>query len=123
MRVKVASEDCVLDAGGLGFVWVADVKPAESVAFLAAYVREDSADGGEKHSIGNEALMAIAVHDGREAEEAIDSFTTPAQPEELRKQTAFWLGAARGREGLATLQRMAKKDPSNEVRAHVAFAL
>src|ERR1700736_6605957 len=53
----------------------------------------------------------------------MESFTAPAQPQELRKQAAFWLGAARGKEGLATLQRMAKKDPSTEVRAHVAFAL
>jgi HEAT repeats len=123
MRVKVATEDCVLDAGGLGFVWLTDVKSAESVAFLSAYVHEGSADGGEKHSIGNEALMAIALHDGREAEGAMDSFTAPAQPEELRKQAAFWLGAARGKEGVAALQRMAKNDPSTEVRAHVAFAL
>jgi hypothetical protein len=29
-RIKLASEDCVLDAGGLPFVWLTDVKPAES---------------------------------------------------------------------------------------------
>jgi HEAT repeat protein len=123
MRVKVASEDCVLDAGGLAFVWLTNVKPAESVAFLSAYVRDGGADGGEKHSIGNEALMAIALHDGREAEGAMESFTATAQSEELRKQAAFWLGVARGKEGLTALQRMARKDPSTEVRAHVAFAL
>jgi hypothetical protein len=122
VRVKVASEDCVLDAGGLSFVWLTDVKPAESVAFLSAYVHEEGA-GGEKHSIANEALAAIALHDGAEAEGALESFTAPAQPEELRKQAAFWLGAARGKEGLAALQRMAKNDPSTEVRGHVAFAL
>jgi len=122
-RVKVASEDCVLDAGGLPFIWLTEVKPAESVAVLSAYVREGIADGGEKHSIGNEALTAIALHDGQEAEGALESFTAPAQPEELRKQAAFWLGAARGKDGFTVLQRMAKKDPSTEVRAHVAFAL
>jgi HEAT repeats len=120
MRVKVATEDCVLDAGGLGFVWLTEVKPAESVAFLGEYVREG---GAERHSIGNEAQMAIALHDGQEAEAALESFTAPAHPEELRKQAAFWLGAARGKEGVAALQRMAKNDPSTEVRAHVAFAL
>jgi HEAT repeats len=122
-RLKLASEDCVLDAGGLPFVWLTDVKPAESVAFLSAYVRDGSADGGEKHSIGNEALTAIALHDGQEAEGALESFTAPTQPEELRKQAAFWLGAARGKEGVTALQRMAKKDPSMDVRAQVTFAL
>ena len=122
-RVKVASEDCVLDGGGLPFIWLTEVKPAESVAFLTTHVRERGADEGEKHSISNEALTAIALHDGPEAEGVLESFAAPAQPEELRKQAAFWLGAARGKEGFTALQRMAKKDPSTEVRAHVAFAL
>jgi HEAT repeats len=122
-RIKVATEDCVLDGGGLPFIWLTEVKPAESVAFLSTHVREGGADEGEKHSISNEALTAIALHDGPEAEGALESFTAPAQPEELRKQAAFWLGAARGKEGFTALQRMAKKDPSTEVRAHVAFAL
>jgi HEAT repeat protein len=120
MRVKVATKDCVLDAGGLVFVWLTNVTPAESVAFLGEYVREG---GAEKHSIGNEALMAIALHDGQEAAGALESFTAPAQREELRKQAAFWLGVARGKQGLAALQHMAKNDPSPEVRAHVTFAL
>jgi hypothetical protein len=123
MRVKVATEDCVLDGGGLPFVWLTEVKPAESVAFLGAYVHDENLEGRGRHSVGNEALMAIALHDGQESKRAMDSFTAPAQPEELRKQAAFWLGVARGKEGLAALQRMAKNDPSTEVRGHVAFAL
>ena len=123
MRVKLASEDCVLDAGGLPFIWLSGVKNPESVAFLSGYVLEGFANGGEKHSIGREALTAIALHDGQEAEGALESFTAPTQPEELRKQAAFWLAAARGKEGFTALQRMAKKDPSTEVRAQVTFAL
>lgn len=119
-RIKLASEDCVLDAGGLPFVWLSDVKAAESVAYLVEYVKKEN---GERHSIGNEALTAIALHDGQDAEAALESFTAVGQPEELRKQTSFWLGAARGKEGFSTLQRMAKKDPSTEVRAQVTFAL
>jgi HEAT repeats len=119
-RIKLASEDCVLDAGGLPFVWLTDVKAAESVALLAEYVKKEN---GERHSEGNEALTAIALHDGAEAEAALESFVTPEQAEELRRQTSFWLGAARGKEGLSALQRMAKKDSSTEVRAQVTFAL
>ena len=122
-RMAVASEECVLDAGGLPFIWLTGVKTPDSVAFLSGDVREGVANGGEKRSIGNEALTAIALHDGPEAEGALESFAAPAQPEELRKQAAFWLGAARGKEGFTALQRMAKKDQSTEVRAHVAFAL
>jgi len=122
-RMALASEECVLAAGGLPFIWLTGVKTLDSVAFLSGYVREGFANGGEKRSLGNEALTAIARHYGQEAEGALESFTAPAQPEELRKQAAFWLGAARGKDGFTALQRMARKDPSTEVRAHVAFAL
>jgi hypothetical protein len=121
-RLAVTSEECVLDAGGLPFVWLTGVKAPDSVAFLSGHVREGFANGGEKHSIGNEALMVMALHDGSEAQAALESFTAPTQPEELRKQAAFWLGVARGIEGFTALQHMAKSDPSSEVRGHVAFA-
>ena len=53
----------------------------------------------------------------------MESFTQTSEPESLRKQTAFWLGAAREKAGLNVLQKMAKSDPSSEVRAQVTFAL
>ena len=123
MRIRVASEDCTLDAGGLPFVWFTGVKPAESVALLETYM--GGADFGEHgdHGIGQGALMAIALHSDPSADHAFESFIKPDQPEGLRRQAAFWMGAARGKFGFAALQRMAKNDPSPEVRAHVAFAL
>jgi HEAT repeat protein len=120
MRIRVASEDCTLDAGGLPFVWLTGVKPAESVALLESYVR---AADFEDHGIGHGALTAIALHADASADRAFESFIKSDQREGLRRQAAFWLGAARGKAGFITLQRMAKNDPSSDVRAHVAFAL
>jgi hypothetical protein len=122
-RIRLASEDCVLDAGGMPLVWLTDVKQAESVAALAEYVRKGDSSEHDWRSTSNEALTAIALHDGHEAEAALEEFTAASQPEELRKQASFWLGAARGKEGFLALQRMAKSDSSTDVRAHVAFAL
>jgi hypothetical protein len=123
MRIKAASEECVLDAGGLPFIWLKDVKAAGSVAVLSTFVREVNGADRDKHSLWNGALSAIALQDGAVAQAALESFAAPSQREELRKQTAFWLGALRGKDGVAVLQRMAKNDPSTEVRAQVAFAL
>jgi hypothetical protein len=122
-RVNVASDNCVLDAGGLPLVWLTGVQAAESVAVLSEFVRKNYAGEHERDSIGNEALTALALHEGSAAFAALESFIAPAQPEELRKQAAFWMGAARGKEGFVVLQRLAKNDPSTEMRAHVAFAL
>jgi hypothetical protein len=123
MRIRVASEDCTLDAGGLPFVWLTGVKPAESVVLLESYVRGADFESHGDHGIGHGALTAIALHADASADRAFESFIKPEQREGLRRQAAFWLGAARGKTGFITLQRMARSDPSSDVRAHVAFAL
>jgi hypothetical protein len=123
VRIRVASEDCTLDAGGLAFVWLTGVKPTESVAFLATYVRGPGFEDRGDRSAGNGALTAIALHADASADLAFESFVTPEQREGLRRQAAFWMGAARGKAGLTALQHMAKTDPSSDVRAHVSFAL
>ena len=124
MKIRVVSAACTVDAGGLTFVWLTGVKPAESVAYLANYVRgENFTDGDDERHLGRESLTAIAFHADESADRALESFVRPTEREELRKQAAFWLGESRGKTGFATLQHMAKSDPSSEVRAHVTFAL
>jgi len=123
VRIRVVSANCVLDAGGLPFVWLTSVKPVESVSLLEVYVRSADFERHGDHGIGNGALTAIALHADPSADRAFESFTAPDQREELRRQAAFWMGAARGKSGLLGLHSMAKNDPSSKVRAQVAFAL
>jgi hypothetical protein len=123
MKIRVVSEECALDAGGLPFVWLTDVKAAESVALLGGYVRAAEFEEHDGTSVGHAALTAIAMHADAAADRALESFAQPEQRESLRRQTAFWLGEARGKAGLAALQKMAKSNPSTDVRAQVAFAL
>ena len=123
MKVRVLSEDCSLDAGGLTFVWLSGVPPSESVAWLQPFVRSADLEARETRRTAKGALTAIALHADASADAALASFTSVDQPESLRKQAAFWLGAARGKAGLAVLQKMAKSDPSAEVRSQVTFAL
>jgi hypothetical protein len=123
VRIRIASEDCTLDAGGLPFVWLTGVKGSESVELLATYVHASGFEDHGDHGIGNGALTAIALHADGSADQALESFVKPDQREGLRRQAAFWMGVARGKAGLTVLQYMAKSDPSSDVRAHVAFAL
>ena len=122
-KVRVFSDDCTLDAGGLQVAWLNGVSPAESVKVLETFVDSKELDerGGERLSRG--ALMAIAMHADPSADQAMGKFVLPDKPEGMRREAAFWAGEARGAAGLQLLKRMAKEDPSNEVRAHVAFAL
>jgi hypothetical protein len=122
-KIRLVLLDCELDAGGLRFTWLEGVKPADSVALLETFVHGRDQDSDEDEHVWHGALTAIALHADPSADQALESFTQPNEPESLRRQTAFWLGAAREKAGLALLQKIAKSDPSSEVRAHVAFAL
>jgi hypothetical protein len=122
-KIRVVSDDCTIDAGGLQITWLPDVNPTESVHYLQKFVDSKELDerGGDRLSRG--ALTAIALHADSSADQAIAAFTSPDKPEGMRKEASFWAGEARGTAGLALLKRMAKDDPSSEVRAHVTFAL
>jgi HEAT repeats len=127
MKVRVVSEDCTVDAGGLPLVWLTGAKPTESVAMLTAFVRDEDFVGRdhnrEDRHLSEGALTAIALHADESADRALESFVQPREPEELRKHASFWLGEARGKSGFTALQKMAKSDPSSDVRGHAAFAL
>jgi len=114
-KVRPFTPDCELDAGGLQFIWLNGVQPAESVRYLVPLVTQD----GLRHG----PLSAIALHADPAADQALEQLTTAAAPESVRRDAAFWLGSARGRRGFEILSRMLREDPSDKVREQTIFAL
>lgn len=96
---------------------LADPAPAESVAFLQAQL---DADG---RRIGDETLAAIAFHGDSSATSALVAATEPAGRKARREQALFWLGQARGEEGLPHILQVATGDPSPRIRKHSLFVL
>jgi hypothetical protein len=120
-KIRVFSADCVVDAGGRDVLWLEKVKDNDSVALLTGYVIADRADRGDE-SLQKSALSAVALEAAPAAQQALESFVEPGRPEWLRRETAFWLGEARGAEGFEALRKMAHNDPSIPVREQVTFA-
>lgn len=123
IQIRIFSIDCTVDAGGLGVVWLQHAKGADSISLLEKFVRETTTDSSKEERISLSALTAIALHADPAADRTLESFVASSEPVSLRRETAFWLGEARGAEGLHILQKMAQDDPSPEVRAQVTFAL
>jgi len=122
-RVRTFTPDCDLDATGMPLVWLSDVKPDESVAWLASLVAA-SPHAGERHDrVGKTAVTAIALHNTAAADRMLESFVTPSRPDWLRGDTAFWLGSTRGEAGARLLARMIAQDSSDKVREKVTFGL
>lgn len=127
-KIRTFSDDCELDAGGLPFSWLTGVRPSESINLLAPYARGADAGvpAGERRDaerLADAALAAIALHADPAADRLLEEFVAAQQPETLRKRSAFWLGAARGRRGYELLNRLVREDASDKVRERAVFAL
>lgn len=121
-RLRIFSDDCTVDAGGMAVTWLDGVRPAESVAYLEKLF--PLAESGDKDRLSRErVLMVIALHDDPSADAALERFVSPSQPHTVRKKAAFWLGNARGRRGYDVLKKMVASDPDDEVRKSATFAL
>jgi len=122
-RIRTFTPDCKLDAGGMPVVWLKDITPDESVAWLTPLVLAAPDSGEQKDRVGKTAMTAIALHNAPAADRALESFVAPSRPEWLRSDTAFWLGSTRGEAGARMLTRMLAQDPSDRVREKVTFGL
>ncbi len=122
-RIRTFSVDCAVDAGGMPLVWLENVQPDDSVAWLAGLVTNAASMGDQHARVAKPAIAAIALTRAAAADHTLESFVAPEKPEWLRGDTAFWLGSARGDAGARLLARMMSADPSDTVREKVAFAL
>jgi hypothetical protein len=132
LKIRSFSPECELDAGGLPFIWLTDVLPADSVAWLSSFVKAgggraeaegDDEGPGEDGRLSNSALTAIAFNADASAERTLEDFVAVGQPERLREHAAFWLGVARGRQGYEVLSRLLRDDQSERFREKAVFAL
>jgi HEAT repeat protein len=112
-KTRSVSGDCELDAGGLPFLLLTGVRPAESVALLEAMVTEKD----------THAIAIIAMHGDPAADQALERLASSSRPEKIREKTLFWLGSSPRKSGYETLKRIAQQDPSDAIRDKAMFAL
>jgi hypothetical protein len=114
-KVRSFSGDCELDAGGLPFILLTGVKPAESVALLEGMVSDKN----------DQAISSIAMHGDPAADQSLEKMASAGSgfPEKVREKTLFWLGNTPRKGGYETLKRIALQDPSETIRDKAMFAL
>lgn len=122
-KVRHFTEDCRLDAGGLPVVWLTDVRPDESVQYLASFVARGDDVSKEQKRKRDRALSAIALHNATAADRAMERFVSAGQPRKVRKKAAFWLGVSRGKRGFDILRRVVRTDNDVRFRKDAVFAI
>ena len=117
-HIRLFSENCAIDAGGVPVMIVTGVDPKQSISYLSAFVTKND----ESH-LSRRALDAIAEHSDTSADAALDGFVAADYPEKTREHAAFWLGVARGAHGYATLKKLIESDPNDHFRDKLTFPL
>jgi hypothetical protein len=117
-KLQVYSLSCPLDAGGLPFVWIANVPATASLAYLPTLVRTVAPD-----HVMDGAILALAQHDNPQADVVLEQLTQPSEAERIREKAIFWLGAARGARAVVILKNILAQDSAERIRDKAVFAL
>ncbi len=73
VKLRMATPDCEIDAGGLPVIWLTGVKAAESVRFLESLITENAGGGTkEQDRVADSAVSSIALHNDPAADRALD---------------------------------------------------
>jgi hypothetical protein len=94
IRLTTLTPNCDVDAGGVPVVWLTDVSAAESVAWLAKFVRLTPDRREVEQDLSRPALTAIGLHATDAAPRLIQIVRTTTD-RSLRKQAMTWLGRSR----------------------------
>jgi len=122
-RIRTYSSGCALDAGGLGVVWLTDVKPAESVRLLRSLVASGGSEERGGRRVEEPALAALAFHADPSALDALVGLARQDASGHVRGQALFWLAQRAGSKVAGVITRAIEDDPETEVKKRAVFAL
>jgi HEAT repeat protein len=122
-RLRTFSAGCALDAGGLPVLWLADVRPADSVRLLRSLVSSGLSGGKLGKRVDEPALAALAFHAEPSALEALISLARQDASAHVRGQALFWLAQRAGSRVAGVITRAIDDDPETEVKKRAVFAL
>ena len=117
-RIRIASEDCTLDAGGLTVNYVTNVSPPQSVALLASFLTSTVTN-----RIADGALTALAMHRDEAALERLLSTARDGATAHVRGQALFWLSQRAGEKAIGAISAAIADDPETDVKRRAVFAL
>ena len=117
VKVRSVEAGCHLNAGGVPFAWLPDVKPEESISYLADRAKEQP----DSRRVMDGTLLAISLHAAPEATQSLEQIASSSSTEQLREQAAFWLAVQRGHEGYLALKLLEEKSSEGHFREKLAF--
>jgi len=124
-RLRTATPDCEIDAGGLPVTWLENVKADDSANWLASLVNAQNADVRDRlNRVTKPAIVALGMTEGTTASRALVNIARNHPSTAIRNDGLFWLSQRAGdRIAAAAIAEAIDKDPDTEVRKRAVFAL
>jgi len=122
-RLRTATPDCEIDAGGLPVTWLEGVKADESAAWLNSLVGGAPSTGERYDRIARPALVALAMHEGAVATRSLIAIARDHAVSKMRSDALFWLGQRAGAQAVSAIAEAIERDPDTEVKTKAVFAL
>jgi hypothetical protein len=117
-RIRMFSEECALDAGGLTIRWLTGVNGTDSAALLATFL-----SATEPRNVVDGALGALAMHQEAAALERLLAAARQGPTTHIRGQALFWLSQRAGDRAVGAISEAIARDPETEVQTRAVFAL
>ena len=117
-KIKFASPECQLDAGGLRVHWLTGVSASESLDYLTTFV-----DSKTTRRLANQAIVAIALHGDPASLDRLIALARKHQDPKVRSDALFWVGQRAGDKAASTITDALDNDPETEVKKRAVFAL
>lgn len=117
-RIKIASSECPIDAGGLVVHWLTGVTPADSLDHLTTFTT-----GEGSRRLANSAIVAIALHADPAAIDRLMTLARNGQDARVRGDALFWIAQRAGDKAAGAISDALDRDPDTEVKKRAVFAL
>jgi hypothetical protein len=119
-ELRPEAVDCDIDASGMPVVWLDNVRPDDSVAWLAGLARDLATLQSRR---ADRAVMALALHASSAASPILVEFARTGATADVKGRALFWLAQRAVEEALPTINQALNQDPDIEVKKKAVFAL
>ncbi len=123
-RLRTATPDCEIDAGGLPVTWLENVKVDDGAAWLAGIINADTGSGERFNRVTKPAITALGMHEGTAASRALVAIARTHPMSNTRNDAIFWLSQRAGDQlAAAAIVDAIERDPDTDVKKRAVFAL
>ncbi|MGE0462555.1 MAG: HEAT repeat domain-containing protein [Vicinamibacterales bacterium] len=117
-RIRMFSEGCAIDAGGLPVSWVTGVAAPQSVALLSRFTTAQT-----PRRVADGALAALSMHADPSATTTLLGVAKSGGSSHVRGQALFWVAQRAGERAAPAIAEAIERDPDTAVKKKAVFAL